>query len=956
MEQNNQLGGSVTSVEDLVRQTLGKVLGQFVPGGNGIVNMMMPFARSLTGNDVAWDTPVYSDMNTSGIYRHQVNTQLRNLSQIVANTTNTNITRDIVRDIERTKMSFEDWQARNPDLDRKDYDAAIESATEQAMRNRLYSGVVSLGNRTFNLNGTAGMADSLGMMATNMARFGARRGDNNAMLFGRYLAENLFTEAETNEQGQLLFERRADNTPGFALTHAKSFKREEWGNFGQKAISDLAAGISRDLDLISGVNTDNADEISVASEHFKSMLHEYAQALEPLKDVFGEDMTSIIGSMEKMSGMSMTALGPARAAAMANDLSARVNNGAYSFGYMMNNIKGAGDWLMQQDGMTSSMYLQQTGLGILESDLAQGAGVKPSYMTEQQWQAYSRRLSRGAATSRATEAFADHYAIWAHKQEIENPEADRSFEEFVSRMQPMLEKGVDSREAAAQLSGAFTAAERQQGRAYAYRAETISSGKAATLSIETDMVQRRKQVAQLARNSTPIKALFRTNLGKNDTATIDEVMNMAFRMIEEQPEIQTDSPEAIVSSLERLYGRNLSDTQLKAAKDQWTNVAPVLGAVINFMKEAPESNAYGAYVRNAGQYAGRRAQVKSRVADEERNMRFDAARKKMFNASDGIMQLFDGGFSYQTVMERLRAGQAIVDNNEQGKDFDWRKLDPDNTAALMHAAGESAKVHYKDDKRAAYNYAKRMFTYGTSAQGRSGKFQLELSNYRQALEEGRHADAEDIRARMDAYMTFGEANVDRFLNLDTLKGISGVSKVDRDLWSKDMGDVDKLRALQNVSKDDLAMAFAQQDVDKMSDDSKAGKQAKKLFKKFARQDPVAGESLEESWTNFRNSILGEAQEDYNKRLTSARKKQGMNAWVDDSELKQTQSAMAMLDKIMGVAGQGITASTGPADNLELVTVLRSLNDTLMRMNTDTNGVLRNQPAQPQTTSQDNQPK
>jgi hypothetical protein len=361
-------------------------------------------------------------------------------------------------------MAYEDWQRRNPELDKSDYEATITAKAEQAMRNRIYSGIVGIGNRTFNLDGTAGMGESIGYVASNLARPGARRGDNNAMAFGRYLAEDMFREAEfgydinDTERKNLLpvFESDEKGNPSYIRTHAKAYDRREWGDFGQKAISDLAANLSKDLDLIAGVDTRQADQISIASERFKAMLHEYARALEPLKDVFGEDMASMVSTLEKMSGTSLASMGPAAASAAANKLASRINTGQYTEQFLYQNIKDMGDALMTVPGMSSSMYLQRYGAGTLKSDFIQGAGVKPSYMTEEQWAAQGHQLALGVTMSKGTQALAEHYSIWARDRELKDPKLDRSWDEFRRQMEPMLAKGVDARAAAEKLSGAHT--------------------------------------------------------------------------------------------------------------------------------------------------------------------------------------------------------------------------------------------------------------------------------------------------------------------------------------------------------------------------------------------------------------------------------------------------------------------------------------------------------------------
>jgi hypothetical protein len=131
--------GSMTTSEDLVRQLLTSVLDKAAPGAGGFMtNLLLPQLRRMTGNDALWDVTLTTDMTSEGVYRHQQRRQLAQMEGSIAQAAQQEATRNAFRNIEMTKLSFEDWKLQNPNQSYEDYEADIRKNVDSAMSNKFY--------------------------------------------------------------------------------------------------------------------------------------------------------------------------------------------------------------------------------------------------------------------------------------------------------------------------------------------------------------------------------------------------------------------------------------------------------------------------------------------------------------------------------------------------------------------------------------------------------------------------------------------------------------------------------------------------------------------------------------------------------------------------------------------------------------------------------------------------
>lgn len=935
--------GSMTTSEDLVRQLLTSVLDQAAPGAGGFMtNLLLPQLRRMTGNDALWDVTLTTDMTSEGVYRHQQRRQLAQMEGSIAQAAQQEATRNAFRNIEMTKLSFEDWKLQNPNQSYEDYEADIRKNVDSAMSNKFYQMGWGLVNNKFNLDGTAGVGQAIGQVASNLARYGFYRNDSSAMSAGRMFAENLFkTPVMTKTYDENMFEReveQVDEATGRVRMQEKPYDRREWGGMSQRVVSELAANITKDTDLLRGLDTSSGAALSKASKAFTDMVHQYAEALAPLRDMFGDDAPRMISALQRMTGQTLSQLGPMRAAILSTQLSDRANAGRYSMSYLNETTQAMTTLLEHAPDLNSYHYLNAGGMGMRAADMAQGGGFKPSYMTNEEWTRAAEKTAFSTSTSQATNAFALDYAIWANKK-LRAGATSATYEDFQKEIDKLTtEKGIDSRVASGMVSGARTWSEKQEGLAYSQYGEALASGDAARTSSQGALRQIRQSAERAANMKLGLRKMIDNVFeGETDKPDHQEIIRTAMDTVMQIPGVQGQSPEQVAKFLE---GKTVNGKTIDAKHAQ------AIAGVINTFKASKKSSPMFRFIQRAAQFTAEEDMQAFGKNATERKKNNEEAEKAMFSENGIVMQLFEGGFSIDRVKNALQASEAIRKNG-----------DLETNSAIMHAAMQSAKIRYKTDAEAyktamesndeegiqkarqqfeaGASYVKRFHAYAISAEGQSTAFRNEVEAYKKAMKADDKEGMEKARRRMDAYMTFGIKATDMYV---------GRAQYDEQ-GNKvtEAGSVDNLRNLAGMSHDDLMMANARSEVFGLSDTS-IHRAAKTMYKDFLKEHKGASASeLAAKWEEKRTKLLKEDEENRKaakKQFDEQKKSNPDLTWNEDTT---TRESVRIIDRIMGSAGQGIMPMGGSADRFDLVTVLKQLVDALQRLSTDGNSVLRARP-------------
>lgn len=846
--------------------------------------MLTPLIRRVTGNDIAWDMPVTASTTAEGVYQHQLNRRVRNMQQDLSRDMQQEATTNLVRDWERTKNSFEDWQARNPMGTRGEYNSYIEMKTRNAMDSGIYKTAAGWINNTFDFNGGAGVGEALGQAAANFARQGMRRNDPNALLYGRAMVENLMMTPEMRTVhvggGEFVVPMRDANG-----NMIMSFNRDQWGGMNQKAVADLTAALSKETDLLRGIDPSKPHELQAAAGKFKDMVRDYAIALSPLRDVFGDDTASMISSLERMTGQGLSQMGAMRASAASIQLADRYNSGMYGTQFLTNNVRTMQGLVEQAPGLSSIHYLNSLNMGVRGADMARGTGTAPAFMTKEKWDREANKLAFQTSISKAADNIAMDYSIWAKRLEdaakdraLEGGDADphNSWGEFQEAMRRI---GGDPRRAAGQLSGALSRREKMEGRSYNYYSLAVSTGVAADMAASNALAEQRMRAMQAMRVDAGMERVVQ----RVDGLEGDELVRRKNAYIKSTLDLLSSRPDLygvtdqnqLRELIAAIPGEKEGETAYSEAQ------AEVISSMMMQMFNSDEGSEYQKFLVNAHAVSGRNDAIKYEDAAERRRTEYDKLNKEMLRPGSQLVgDLIKGGFSISEIKERLGVGGYIqqIDGEYNDKDklsavlyaaqqlssskyggdiakaqkrleraqkeLDALPIGTEAEAMMNTEARAAAQAEYDDalsalqkateaQKPAMSDYMSKFYAYANSVEGLKSKtFRANLDKYQTAVETGDEEGQKAALARLDAELSIGAEGMEKLENA-TLYTKSGKRM-------KLKGD--KFDLLKDKTSDELALIHA--------DSAIYGLATEKSQKTTAKQIEKARKEMEEKKTQL----------------------------------------------------------------------------------------------------------
>ena len=285
-------------------------------------------------------------------------------------------------------------------------------------------------------------AENQGRMAKNIAKRSQKNGNSQGYLHGAEAATNLFNEWEweQDEQGNPVYNNTGKRKGNW--NHRK-FNTADFGGFDQEAVTGLAATLTEQEDYFSGVTAfkDDSGQLQDAVKRLQQTVKSYAEALAPLKDIFGNDMDKIVATLEEVSGHKISTLGSIRASAIANTVANAVANGDFQ----MTDIKSSADLMQKRlDSSANKGKLSvaqqgaamEMGLNFLK---AMGGGKLNPY--QQQDDSAATVAKWASDVQQSTGATASTATIVGYKQKLEKQaEADK---EAVRRNTKLTQKQRD---------------------------------------------------------------------------------------------------------------------------------------------------------------------------------------------------------------------------------------------------------------------------------------------------------------------------------------------------------------------------------------------------------------------------------------------------------------------------------------------------------------------------------
>lgn len=501
---------------DLFNQLLSAILGSIVPGGEQLAGMASGPLQQWLGiqNDVFMDTVLFSNMTPYGVSRAQDNAILQRLSQSALGSTQQAAQFQAYQGLARTLTSYEAWSRLPVAEQAGSYQAFIDSKAQSFMGNIGFNTAFAM----LDPLGLQNMNKYMSMAAANLTRFGLSHGNRNAYINTKKVISDMFRDAAGNYD----------------------FDKRDWGYFNNGEVAALTAAITKHYDAVGDADISQADSLKNASQRLRDKVKSYAEALSPLKDIFGSDIPAMIRSIEELAGQDIATMGPERARAIANMAIDKTSTGRYS----MSDLSSWGQQfstLMRDMDIPVLNKLNGTMYASMALDAVHG-GVKPRYMTSSTFMNMAAEQVIRTANSEGADDYAKTYALWAERRRRANgPDADVSFSTFHSELTRVANANFNGNKAAAMLemAGVTNRYDLNQGLTSEYYTSAKESGLGAQLAFDSNMSRTMQHSRYAMMHDLTFRNFVRDNTGRQDYTAQDVQtdFNRTMDMLKDSPEI-----------------------------------------------------------------------------------------------------------------------------------------------------------------------------------------------------------------------------------------------------------------------------------------------------------------------------------------------------------------------------------------------------------------------------------
>lgn len=501
---------------DLFNQLLSAILGSVIPGGEQLAGMASGPLQQWLGiqNDVFMDTVLFSNMTPYGVSRAQDNAILQRLSQSALGSTQQAAQFQAYQGLARTLTSYEAWSRLPVSEQAGSYQAFIDSKAQSFMGNIGFNTAFAM----LDPLGLQNMNKYMSMAAANLTRFGLSHGNRNAYINTKKVISDMFRDDAGNYD----------------------FDKRDWGYFNNGEVAALTAAITKHYDAVGDADISQAGSLKNASQRLRDKVKSYAEALSPLKDIFGSDIPSMIRSIEELAGQDIATMGPERARAIANMAIDKTSTGRYS----MSDLSSWGQQfstLMRDMDIPVLNKLNGTMYASMALDAVHG-GVKPRYMTSSTFMNMAAEQVIRTANSEGADDYAKTYALWAERRRrADGPDADVSFSTFHSELTRVANANFNGNKATAMLemAGVTNRYDLNQGLTSEYYTSAKESGLGAQLAFDSNMSRTMQHSRYAMMHDLTFRNFVRANTGRQDYTAQDVQtdFNRTMDMLKDSPEI-----------------------------------------------------------------------------------------------------------------------------------------------------------------------------------------------------------------------------------------------------------------------------------------------------------------------------------------------------------------------------------------------------------------------------------
>lgn len=797
-------------------------------------------------------------------------------------------------------ISDTDWFARSPEnraAGEAGYQRYIESEA-QGLASKL-SAISKILGINIDPEGSAvssGMERYVQSLIQSERRSG--KGLRESIRNGKRVAEELFT-GEYDE-----------GTGSFA--EGEGYKPSDWGGFKQSDIANLASELAG-AGKLPTLSDDSAEALRSAIESSRRVIKEYAEALEPLRDVFGGDMNAIIQQLQSISGTSIGRQNTKQLQSLVTTVSHVLSTGVGSAEELAGSVAIANRDLSNMSGLGVYNYISGAEQGVHAMYAWKGQWFQPDYLTDSQAQAHAHQLVSKTFNSDAADMFAQAYSLWANTQAGD----DKSFETFQKLVDDAVESGEDRRKAAMRIAGAENTAELRQGQLYGEYREAITSGDAGS------MATRGYTEKLIRRGRRRIAHAFSGEKGLGDQEVIRENYDALIKLIQDNPNLINMSDEERAKYLqENAEKLGLEWTNQDGTKT--SNIDEAAAKEINkYFNGMKSDKVLNKTITAVGANSNMQKGVEDQHRQEKSRKDLEDLNKKIQDTGSGWFGLIrDGDFSLDKLRERLGLEEEAFVTGE--------RADALKVAGSVLETAKDITLHGRDysqlsdeEKNAvdteSAQLAESLYKYAMSPEGYANTDLTAALKELQGMSEDDRKDPNNKRAQQLKQLIYAYST----LSPDVIKKLQTMPVYDAQ--GKELtGDEAKKKREELISgivldepKDHLADAakwkLLEAELQGMSkDDQKAAEDILKKYKKTA--DKGADDYLQvgEGWQKFY-----EGERD---RLT---------AQPDSKEKTDRLRQLESLNSAMSGAGSG-EGNLIRVDTTKIIDILREILNTIQK--------------------------
>lgn len=260
------------------------MMGMFAPQLSGIVKSLAAGLLNIPQDSPMWTTTLYTNMTDFGRVVQNMNTAATKAAIVPWNQFKRTEEYKFYEGIQRSLMSreaFEKRVAAGEDTGGfTNYDAFLAHKTSGMVDNFAWDMLYTMADP----QGTMQAAFNMKNAAINIGRNAMWRGDRDWM--------------EKQEAiGRLFMDKNANST----------YNNADYGGFSLNDTTALLSALSKDINFAQG-----GESIEDASKRLREKMQAVTRALSPLKDLFGDDIPSMIKLMENITGRSIGQLDTAK--------------------------------------------------------------------------------------------------------------------------------------------------------------------------------------------------------------------------------------------------------------------------------------------------------------------------------------------------------------------------------------------------------------------------------------------------------------------------------------------------------------------------------------------------------------------------------------------------------------------------------------------------------------------